>query len=97
MASVGTIYTARKLVSATALKLYVCVAAVFGLGALVWVERVFDNLAHVGLQGAAQFLLSAVLNTDFLVQLVLLALVVAGVSLLRDLARTSSTPATLAY
>lgn len=95
MASVATIYTARQLLSATALKLYVCVAALFGLARLVWVERVFDNLANVGLQGMGQFALAAVLNTDILVQFVLLALVFAGLSLVRDLARLTLTQRSL--
>lgn len=87
MASVGAIYVVRKLTNATALKLYVCVGALFALSKLVWVERVWSNLAHVGPQGAFNFLLSAVANTDALVQLALFTLVIAGVLFLRDLAR----------
>ena len=85
MASVGTIYAARALVSATALKLYVCALALFALGRLVWVERVFSNFSQVGLSHAAEFIYAAILNTDLMVQLILLALVVVGVSLVRDL------------
>lgn len=88
MASIAAVYTARRLVSASALKLYACVAALWGLAQLVWVERVFQNLAHVGWGSAAQFMLAAVLNTDMWVQAVLAVLVVAGVSLLLDLLRT---------
>lgn len=87
MASVGTIYVGRRLVSGSALKLYACVAALYGLGQLVWVSRVFENLGRVGLEHAAQFMVSAVMNTDFLVQAVLVVLVVAGASLMRDLLR----------
>lgn len=87
MASVGAVYTARRLVSASALKLYVCVAALYGLGQLVWVSRVFENLGRVGLEHAAQFMVSAVLSTDFLVQATFVVLLVAGFSLVRDLLR----------
>src|SRR3989344_4012006 len=90
MASVATIYTARQLVSSTALKLYVCVAALLGLARLARVERVFDNMASVGLQGLGQFALSAVMNTHLLVQVTLLALLVAGVSLFLDFVRIGS-------
>lgn len=87
MASVGVVYGARQLVSATALKLYVCVAALWGLGRLVWVERVFANWSNVGLDGAVQFALAAVLNAEVAVQLLFVALVVAGLWLVRDLLR----------
>ena len=90
MASVGVIYTARRLVSATALKLYVCVVSVIGLGALVWVQRVFENLSRVGVSGAAHFMVAAVLNTNFLVQLTLLVFTVAAVSLARDMVRLAA-------
>jgi hypothetical protein len=87
MGSVAAIYLARQFVSAPALKLYVCVVALLSLGSLVWVARVVQNLAEVGITGALTFMLAAVLNTDFWVQLALLVLVAAGLSLVRDLAR----------
>lgn len=88
MASVATIYTARQLISATALKLYVCALSLYGLVQLVWVHRVFENLARVGLDHAAQFMLAAVVNTHPAVQLTLLVLAVAAVSLTKDVARS---------
>jgi len=88
MAGVGVIYAVRQLVSATALKLYICVASLYGLVQLVWVHRVFENWAHVGLQGTAQFITSAVLNTHLPVQLTLAVLMFAGVSLLLDFTRS---------
>jgi hypothetical protein len=88
MAAVGTTYMARQLVSATAIKLYVCALALFALARLVWVERVFANLSEASVGHVAQFILSAVINTDVLVQVALLALVVTGLSLMRDLLRT---------
>ncbi|MBX4192318.1 hypothetical protein KW798_02410, partial [Candidatus Parcubacteria bacterium] len=49
MASVAAIYTVRQLFSRTALKLYVCAASLWGLGQLVWVSKVFENLSHAGI------------------------------------------------
>lgn len=90
MASVGVIYAARQLVSATALKLYICVLSLYGIGRLVWVSHVFENWAQVGLSGTAQFVTAAVLNTHLPVQLTLAVLAVAGVSLFLDFARSIS-------
>lgn len=81
MASVGVIYTARQLFSRTAFKLYVCVASLWGMGQLVWVSKVFENLSHVGFNGFMNFVFSAVLNTDTLVQLVLAIFAIALFSL----------------
>jgi uncharacterized membrane protein YqhA len=97
MASVSVIYTARRLVSAPAIKLYVCALALFSLARLVWVSKVFENLSQVGLGNTLQFMLSAALNTDVLVQVALMALVVAGVSLTRDLVRSATATRTFAY
>ena len=94
MASVGLVYTARQLVSATALKLYMCALSLYGLVQLVWVHRVFENWSQVGLGGSAQFLTYALLHTHLAVQLTLVVLVVAGAGLMRDLVRSAvSTPA----
>ena len=87
MASVGVIYATRQLVSATALKLYVCVLSLYGIGRLVWVSHVFENWTNVGLQGSLQFATSAVLNTHLAVQMTLVVLMFAGVSLFLDFAR----------
>jgi len=97
MAGVGVIYTARQLVSATALKLYVCVLSLYGIGRLVWVSHVFENWANVGLQGSLQFAASAVLNTHLPVQIALLVLAIAGVGLIRDLAHLATPQKTPAY
>lgn len=87
MASVGVIYVARQLVSRTALKLYVCVATLWGIGQLVWVARVFENLSHVGINGFVHFVTVALLNTDILVQAALVIGAIAFVSLLTDLVK----------
>lgn len=90
MASVGVVYATRQLVSATALKLYVCVLSLLGLAKLVWVHRVFENFSQVGMENSLQFMLAAVVNTNLLVQCTLMILTIAGVSLLRDMARNVS-------
>ena len=87
MAGVGVVYAARQLVSATALKLYVCMFSFYGLVQLVWVHRVFENWANVGLQGSLQFATSAVLNTHLAVQMTFLVLIFAGFSLFLDFTR----------
>lgn len=89
MASVAALYAARQLTSATALKLYVCVLALFGIAKLVWVARVFENLANVGTGKFFEFIFVAVVNTDVWVQVALVVLAVAGVGLIRDLLRLS--------
>ncbi len=89
MASVGTVYAVRQLFSATAIKLYICALSLYGLAQLVWVNRVWENLARVGWENAGEFLVAAVLNTELLVQLALAALVVGAVGFLRDVLRTN--------
>jgi len=85
IANVGVIYSARRLVSVSALKLYVLLAGCLALVQLTWVHKVFANWAHVGLSGTPTFLTYAIVHTHPLVQLTLVVLVVAGVSLMRDL------------
>jgi hypothetical protein len=90
MASVAAIHTGRVLTGTTALKLYISILTLWGLGQLVFVQRVVENFKAVGLGGAGNFVLSALLHTDTLVQLTLAAFVVAMILLLRDIARTSA-------
>lgn len=92
MAGVGMIYATRQLVSMTALKLYVCAASLYGLVQLVWVHRVFENWANVGLQGTLQFVTAAVFNAHLPVQITLVVLAVAGLSFVRDLNRKATEP-----
>ncbi len=90
MASVGVIYAARTLLSATALKLYAFAVAAFALVQMTWVHRVFENWAQVGLAGTWQFVSYAVLHTHLPVQVALVVLAVLGLSLLRDAVRSLS-------
>src|SRR3989338_946384 len=87
MAGVGVVYAFRQLTGATALKLYVCALSLYGIGRLVWVSRVWENLAHVGVQNSLQFAVSAIINTHLPVQIALAVLVFAGFSLFLDLTR----------
>ena len=88
MGSVAVIYAVRRLLSATALKLYVFVAAAYALVQLTWVHRVFANWAHVGLAGSWQFATYALIHTHLAVQLTLVVIAVAGISLIADATRT---------
>lgn len=90
MRNVALIYTLRSLTGTTALKAYVSILSLYGLGVLVWVAKVWENLASVGLEQAPQFLLSAVLNTEFFVQALLLVGAFAAVSFVRDVTRATS-------
>lgn len=92
MASVGVVYAARQLVSATALKLYVLAVAAYALLQLVWVHKVFENWAHVGLSGTWNFVSYAVLHTNLPVQIALILMAVMGLSLMRDAIRTLLRP-----
>ncbi len=87
MASVGVIYTVRQFVSASAIKLYALVVAAIALVQLTWVHMVFANWSQVGFAGTFNFLTYAILHTHPAVQLTVIVLVVAGVSLARDLMR----------
>jgi len=97
MASVGVIYATRQLISATALKLYVFAVAVYALVQLTWVHKVFANWAHVGLAGSWQFVTYALLHTHLAVQVTLVVLAVAGLSLIADAIRTLSHQRPLLY
>lgn len=86
MAGVALIYTARALVSATALKLYALVAS---FGALVFfasVPNVLHNVQVVatngGLPNVVLFIVYAILGTTIIVQFALAIGAVAFVSLL---------------
>ena len=96
MANVALIYTLRKLVSKTALELYIFIACLWAVGQLVWVARVFENLANAGLAGSVQFIIAAALNTDVLVQLVLAVGIVAAYLLFVDIIRGTASTSTLA-
>lgn len=84
MAAVAAIYAARLLLSATALKLYILLAALFAVAKLVWVAKVFENLAVVersGVAAAGNFMLEALAHAHPGVQVTLFVAVLAFASL----------------
>ncbi len=92
MANVAMIYTARKMVSRTALKFYVLVLSLAGMVFLVSLPHVADNFAHIangGVGSIAIFLTTAVLSTTLVVQAILLVMALAFVSLATDFLRGS--------
>jgi hypothetical protein len=95
MANVATVYSVRKVFSATALKLYVLVAALLSIWKLVWVTRIMQNFTAVeknGLVSVGNYFVYAVVHTHPVVQLTLVVAAVAFVALVIDLIRSTSTP-----
>ncbi|HYF13047.1 MAG TPA: hypothetical protein VD928_01990 [Candidatus Paceibacterota bacterium] len=92
MASVAVIHTTRRMLSKTALKVYVLAISFWGIVALVSVGSVtqnFTNVAQHGVGDIVLFLISAVLSTTILVQLVLIAAVGSLASLFIDVVRST--------
>jgi len=92
MASVGAVYAARQLISATALKAYLAVGSLLALWQLTWIHKVFANWANVGLEGTAKFVTYAFVHTQLPTQLALIVFGVAALLLVRDAVRSFSTP-----
>jgi len=93
MASVAVIYAVRVLCGATALKLYVLLISVWGIGRLVWVSKVLENFSIVersGASAAGNFALHALEHTSTSVQLVLAVAAIAGLWLFFDVARAGA-------
>jgi hypothetical protein len=90
MASVGTIYAARKLTGVTAVRLYVLCASLIAIATLVSVPDVIANLMQVRLGDTGTFVLSAILNTKLLVQLAVFMSVVVGAWFALDIMRPPS-------
>ncbi len=93
MASVALIHAARTLFGATALKLYVLLASVWGIGRLVWVSKIFENLSLVeksGITAVGNFMLAALEHTSTSVLLVLVVAVVTAFLLFLDVARAGA-------
>lgn len=94
MATVHTIYAARKLITVTAFKAYVLVAAIVTLWKLVWVTRVEENFLQVangGVLAMGNFILSAITHTSLLVQLILFIGAFAFFLFVRDITHSRST------
>jgi hypothetical protein len=92
MANVAMIYTARKMASKTALKLYVLTLSLAGIVFLVSLPHIADNFAHVaggGVGSIAAFVLTAVISTTLIVQIALLLSAAAFVSIVADYLRVT--------
>jgi hypothetical protein len=99
MGAVALIYTARALLSATALKLYVLLASVWAVAKLVWVARVLQNLATVeksGIASVLNFMLEAVTHAHPGVQVTLFVAALALISLFFDFRGAAARGARLA-
>jgi len=99
MASVLVIYLARKATGPTALKCYILLLSLWGMGRLVWVSKIVENFSTVaqsGVLAVGNFMLVAVEHAHISVQLTLAVILVAGVWLLLDLARAAAPRARLA-
>ena len=92
MASVGVIWGAKLLASATAVKLYVLAAAGWVLVQLTWVHMVFQNWAQVGMGRSVQFITYAFLHTHLPVQVAIVVAAGAGLALTVDAVRSLMAP-----
>lgn len=91
MASVGVIYTARRLASMTALKVYALALSCVGLVAFVSVSNVLHNFVDAmsgGVGKVFSYSFVAVTSTTLPVQAVLMVGVLALLSLAADMARS---------
>jgi hypothetical protein len=95
MATVGVIYTTRKVFSPVMLKLYVLALAALALWRLVWVTRIEQNFVRVLNGGATaewRYAFSAFTHTHTIVLVTIAVAVVAFVGLVLDLARSAASP-----
>ncbi len=94
MASVGLIYTVRKLTNPFALQCYALVASIIGISTFVSVPNVAQNFLAVtngGMTGVATFVVSAIVSTTLVVQVWLLVGGAALLSLFVRVARSFTT------
>lgn len=96
MASVGVIYTARRLTSMTAFKAYALAVSFAGIAAFVSVSNVMQNFASVlqsgGVDRILNYVLVAVTQTTLPVQLALLMGTMALLSLAVEMVRSVTQP-----
>jgi hypothetical protein len=92
MANVAVIYTARKMLSRTALKAYVFFLSLVGVAFFVSVPHITQNLekvAHGGVGSVALFIFTAILSTTIIVQIALLLGAIAFASFVADFVRNN--------
>lgn len=87
MRRVYALYVMRRLLSPLALKAYTLVLLFTGTAALVSVSNVFKNMPQLGdVGGILYFSLAAFLNTEVLVQMLVVGMVIFLAMLARDVA-----------
>ena len=87
MASVLLIHTARRLLSPRAIKIYALLISGAGMASLVSLGNVFQNLSLVGLDGVLTFAVSAIVETELIVQVVFAMSIAAAALLFFDILR----------
>lgn len=88
MHRVHRIHFLRRVLGATALKAYGLLAFALGLLSSVSVASVYANMAGLGAPTQmGQYLLGALMNTEWIVKLLVIGMFVAGGMLVRDILR----------
>jgi len=89
MLRVRFIHLIKRVAQPLAVKTVLFAAALYFVGRLVFVAKVFENApAALDLQAFTAFFARAFLNTEFMVQAMLLAAVVFAIWAIRDVAKT---------
>ncbi len=89
MRRVRIIHALRPLLATSSLSTLAILLAAWGIGRQVWVSQVFANMPSVTDVGAlARFALAAFVQTEFLVQALVVVALAAVVWLVRDAARS---------
>jgi hypothetical protein len=91
MAAVFLVRGFRMAKSPTALKIYAIMLSIWGISRLVWVSKVFENFSIAqsgGISSTFSYTLAAIEHTHLGVQVMLLVVACAFVSLLTDTFRS---------
>ena len=91
MLRVRFVHLVKRALQPFAIKMVVAVAALFAVGRMVFVAKVFENAPSVSqVSEFSTFFVRAFTHTEFAVQAVILAITIAVVLALRDVAKTIS-------
>lgn len=98
MRRVGVIRAVRPFLSGTAAGVLVLLVSFYEIGRLVFVAQVFRNMPAIqDVPALVQFFISAFLNTDVLVQLFLVLIIIGVAWIARDIARNIEGPQAIAF
>ena len=89
MRSIYTVHILKRVMQPMLIKGGALAGLLWSLGALVWVARIFENLPS-DLLGAARYMLHAFIQTEVLVQLVSVAIVMVACWMVYDMVRILS-------